>query len=432
MKKWIALFLSLVIVLIAGCSSTQQTAAEPPKDGKKIVLRYATNATEASPEYPVVEKIFKKFQEDYPNVTIKVEVSPGYDLQTKMQMDATSNRLPDIFSYWRPDPAYGLDKMIDSGLVADLTEMTNDQKVKELFAPSEWDTASRNGKVYGIPYKMFYIHILANKDAFAKAGVQIPKTWEDWLAAMPSLKKAGVIPWGASLKGDHGVRLFDLVIARTLTNERAMNMFAGKEPINVPDMVKALDNLKKLVVGNIPEDAIAIDGDPMYAKYINTEKAALIIDGSFNINKVDAKLADKMEVIDFPLITGGAQKEKRVEKDLTSLIYASAESWKDKNKRTYIEELMKRMTNREASKEMTDLKVPMPTQGLTIDPKVIGRLAFETQELALKAQANRWLLKVMEAEKRKKFEPLLAGFLNGQFTPEQFAKQLDDLFIEKK
>lgn len=400
---------------------------ETKENAKEIELRYAHN--KSGLEGNVIAEIVKQFEADYPNVTIKLEETPGYDHQTKIQMDASSDRMPDVFNYWRLDPAYGLDKMARAGLVADLSDFTAD--FKDLFDKGSWDTATLDGTVYGVPSTMFYIHILANKEVFDKAGAKIPETWDELLDANEKLKAAGFIPWGSSIKGDHGVRIFDYVFSRYLTNDRALNMFAGNEPIDVPEVLEAAKLLEQLVVGNIPQDSNAIDGDAVYAKYINAGKAGLIIDGSFNIDNVNADMMDKMEVIEFPLIPGGAQEEKAVEKDLTALIYASSKSWDDEEKRPYIEEFIKRLTNRDAGKMLAeDALLPVPHQGLDIDEEKLGRVVTKAQEIANSRPANRWLPKVMDADKRSVWEPMLTQFLNGDMTPEDFVKKMHELFYE--
>ena len=137
--------------------------------------------------------IAKKFLEDYPNITIDIEETPGNDHQTKIKLDASSDRLPDIFNYWRMDPVFGLDQIVDAGKIADLTEWTKtDPFFKELDDEAAWRTASRKGKVYGLPLTMFFVQFLANKDVLERGGVpQAPNTWDELVAAMKTLKAKG-------------------------------------------------------------------------------------------------------------------------------------------------------------------------------------------------------------------------------------------------
>ena len=442
--KWFILILivALVASISAACGNTNETSKETSKetsnhsenstDSKKVALRFGTNFVSGGHQLrPMIDRLFSEYLEEHPNVSINIEEAPGYDLQTKIQLDATSNNLPDVFSYWVPDPAYGLDQMIEAGLLADLTEFTSEPSLKELFGDDAWGTASIDGKVYGVPLVEYYMFILANKEIFEKAGAKIPETWEELLDAEEKLKAAGYIPWGSSVQSDHGQRLFNYVFSRILTSERALNMLAGNEPMNVPEAYDAAEKLKELVVGNIPKDANAIDHVAMYERYINTEQAALLIDVIFRIESIAPELREKMVPIEFPLIPGGAETEKRVEKDLTQLLYVSAKSWDDPEKRPYIESFIKKLTSRDAAKAYAEeAKYPIPHQGVDIDPDKVGELAYKTLQMAQAVRGNKWLPTVMQPEKRERWLPMLEEFLVGGSTPEEFVNQMHNLFYE--
>lgn len=58
--------------------------------------------------------------------------------------------------------------------------------------------ADASGKFIGMPFNSSAPIMYINTEAFEKAGVQPPKTWEDFEAAAPKLKEAGYIPMTAS------------------------------------------------------------------------------------------------------------------------------------------------------------------------------------------------------------------------------------------
>jgi len=433
--RWFILILivALVASISAACGNTNETTSKSESSTKtnEVKLRFGTNFANGTPMRPIIDRLFSEYLEEHPNVSINIEEAPGYDFQTKIQLDASSNNLPDVFSYWRTDPAYGLDQMIEAGLIADLTEFTSEPSIQEIFDDGAWQTASLDGKVYGVPLIGYYIYIVANKEIFEKAGVEIPETWEELLDAQEKIKAAGYIPWGSSVKSDHGQRLFNYVFTRVLTKERALNMFAGNEPLNVPEAYDAAEKLKELVVGNIPKDANAIDHNAMVERYINTEEAALVIDLNARIESIAPEIREKMVPIEFPLIPGGAESEKSVEKDLTQLVYVNANSWDDPEKRPYIEELIKKLTNRDAGKAYAEEgKNPIPHLGVDIDPDKVGELAYKTLQMAQATHGSKGLFNSMQPEKRERWLPMLEYFLMGGSTPEEFINQMHDLFYE--
>jgi ABC-type glycerol-3-phosphate transport system substrate-binding protein len=395
--------------------------------GKKMTIRWATNYVGNHAMAAPTRTILKKFGEDYPNVTLEIEESPGNDHQTKIKLDASSDRIPDIFNYWRMDPAFGLDQIVDAGKVADLSEWTkSDAFFKDLFDDSAWRTSSRNNKVYGIPTLMFFVQFIANKDVLDRAGVKPPATYEELLAGVKALKSKGELPWGMAAKnGGHGIRGYNYVFNRMLGNQRALNMHAGKEPYNVPEALKAAQRMQELFIGNIPEDAIALDENAILAKYINTGKAAFVIDGSWENANITKEIQEKMLVLEFPLVPGGAEKEKAVEKDLTNLWYVSAKSWADADKQSVIKELIKRLSSRDAGKLYAEVgQQPIPMRGTVVDPAKVGKLAEASQKLAQERPGNKYIPTVMSPDVSAKFGPLVAEFFNGKYPPDKFVEEM--------
>jgi ABC-type glycerol-3-phosphate transport system substrate-binding protein len=370
-----------------------------------------------------VKAILEQFQKDYPNVTIEIEESPGNDHQTKIKLDASSDRLPDVFNYWRMDPAFGLDQVVDAGLVADLSEWTqSDPFFTDLFEASAWKTASRDGKVYGVPTLMFYVEFLANKEVLDRAGLQAPTTYEDLVAAVKALKAKGELPWGMAGKGGgYTVRAYNYVFNRMIGNQRARDMHAGLEEYNVPEVLEAAKLMEELFIGYLPEDAIALDAAAVNAKYINTGEAALMILGSWENANIAPEIQEKLIVLEFPLVPGGVETEKFVEKDLTNLWYASAKEYDDPVKQFYIQELIKRLSSREAGKLYAEQgKQPIPMLGADVDPGVVGPLFVASQTVAQERPGNKYIAAVMSADASAKFAPLVAEFFSGKYTPEEF------------
>ncbi len=410
-------------------------AFAPPATGdhgaKHVALRFATNYAGMHPMTKPVHDIIAQFLKDYPNVTIAVEESPGDAQMTRIKLDAGSDRLPDLFNYWRLDPGFGLDQIARAGRLADLTAWTkSDPFFAGLYDDYSWRTATLDGKIWGVPINLFYVEFLANKAVFDRAGVAIPQDWDGLLAAVKALKAKGEIPWAISIGNDsEGGRIYNAVVNRMVGNARALRMHAGAEPIAVPEMVAAMGKLHDLVVGYVPQDAIAIGNDNVYAKYVNANRGALIMDGAWVTPTIKPEIQQTMVVLAFPLIPGGASTQKSAERDLTSLWYTSAKAMADDARRPYVQELVRRLSSRAAEKIYAeDAKQPIAALGVEIDEAKIGRLAFEAQKQALASPADKWIPSVMSPTRRAQFEPLLGEFLAGKYPPPDFVNRLGQIF----
>jgi raffinose/stachyose/melibiose transport system substrate-binding protein len=419
--------------LRAAAAEPMPATYAPPKPGDTtpVTLRFASHYVGVHPMGPVVRRLLASFTQQYPNVTIKFEGTPGNDHQTKIKLDASADRMPDLFNYWRLDPGFGLDQIVAAGKLADLTTWTRtDPFFQGLFDDYSWQTASLGGKVYGIPLNMFYVEFLANKAVFERAGVKLPTDWASLLDGVHALKQKGELPWAISIGNDsQGGRIYNYVVNRSVGNERALAMHSGREPINVPDMVAALARLRDLVVGCVPADAISIQNESVYAKYVNTNRGALIIDGSWATPTIKPAVQDNLVVMNFPLIPGGAQKQPNIERDLTGLWYMGAAAMADDARRPWVLQLIRHLSSRQAAKAyVEEANTQVPALGVEFDESKIGRVAREAQTLALSVPGNKWIPSVMKPTQRAKFEPALGEFLSGKYQPQEFAGRLGEIF----
>ena len=403
----------------------------PPVPARAMTLRFATSYAGVHPMAKALRVVLDQFARDYPTITVSLEETPGNDHQTKIKLDASADRMPDLFNYWRLDPGFGLDQVARAGKVADLTAWTqSDPAFAGLFDDYSWRTASLDGKVYGVPAVMFHVMFLANKAVFERAAVALPTDWASLVAAVKRLQEKGELPWAISIGNDsQGGRIYNYVVNRMVGNPRALRMHSGQEPIAVPEMVAAAGLLRELVVGHTASDAISINNDAVYAKYVNAGRGGLIIDGSWITPNIKPEVQANLVLLRFPSVPGGAQTEGNIERDLTGLWYAGAKPMRDEERRPYIQELLRRLSSRGSAQIYAEqAKQPVPHLGVRIDAAQVGRIPQEAQAMALAAPANKWIPSVMKPAQRSKFEPLLGEFLAGNHTPEVFVSRLGAIF----
>jgi len=70
--------------------------------------------------------------------------------------------------------------MIDQGICADLSSIFTAQKLDKVYNPRLLSMLSKNGKVYGIPMKIYTIGLAYNMKLLKEAGFDTPpKTWDE-------------------------------------------------------------------------------------------------------------------------------------------------------------------------------------------------------------------------------------------------------------
>jgi len=147
-----------------------------------------------------VEQLNKEFEDKYPNVTIKRVSRSFNDLQATLKLALSGDKPPDVVeanqgygqmgefvkagmltpldSYAK---AYGWDKRYAKSLL-DLNRFSSDGKT---FGSGNLYGASMDGEIVGVFY---------NKDKLSKLGLQPPKTWADFVKALPTAKSKGETP----------------------------------------------------------------------------------------------------------------------------------------------------------------------------------------------------------------------------------------------
>src|SRR6478736_2918378 len=147
------------------------------------------DTSDATNEAPAYDKLIEKFNEKYPDVTIKHETVPFDQTQNKFKTAAESGSgAPDILRAevaWVPEFAslgylYALDG----------TPLLEDNN----FLPTPLSSDQYDGKTYGVPQVTDTLGLMYNKKIFAKAGIDsAPTTWDEVAADAKLIKqKAGV------------------------------------------------------------------------------------------------------------------------------------------------------------------------------------------------------------------------------------------------
>lgn len=170
---------TLAIALVAAVFSTAAVSAQ----AQQITLKYpvwGTTDIEYLTQINDISVAYKKFA---PNVTIEVEqFKSSDDYENAMKIRFAAGEYPDLFGMKPYMLARYGDMMMDlSGQPA----ITN-----SLFP----DAAKVNGRVVAAAGNALNEYVFYNKSLFAKAGVQVPQTWPEFIAVVKKLKAAGITP----------------------------------------------------------------------------------------------------------------------------------------------------------------------------------------------------------------------------------------------
>lgn len=171
MKKWIALLLSVLMLM----GALPMAVAEVDKD-IKATLTIAIWDNLAYQLYDELD-LQGRFQQLYPNVEIEVEkVKDDSEYWNAMKIRASANQLPDLMF----NKTFTLARFKDYLLDLSGTEAVKNNLLAEGYAV--------DGKVLGVPIQQGGDYVFYWADMFQEAGVEIPQTWTEFVAAIETLQ----------------------------------------------------------------------------------------------------------------------------------------------------------------------------------------------------------------------------------------------------
>jgi raffinose/stachyose/melibiose transport system substrate-binding protein len=208
---------------MAGCSAGDLGSSDS-KGGKTTLSFLVDNGDQT---VKTAEALGKDFTAKNPDITVKVETRPqGTEGDNVVKTRLSTGDMSDVFEYNSGSllqaiaPGKNLGTLDGQPFVGQL-----DDNFKK--------TVSVDGKLYGVPFGGFMGGaILYNKAVYAKLGLQVPKTWADFMSNNAKIKAAGIAPvvqtygdtWTSQLfiLGDyHNVDVADPTFADKYTKNQA-------------------------------------------------------------------------------------------------------------------------------------------------------------------------------------------------------------------
>jgi raffinose/stachyose/melibiose transport system substrate-binding protein len=182
---------ALTIPLFTGCakgetvvdkgkSTTQPDTQQEQKEEKKdpVTLKFPIWST-------ITEDLFAKldlvneYKKEHPNVTIELELLKDTEYENTMKIRNSANELPDIL----PLKSAWLINFKDNILPLDDLEAAKNN----LFA-ADFKVGDH---IYGVPESQFNEYVWYRKSIFKEYGLEIPKTWGEFVTAAKTIKDGG-------------------------------------------------------------------------------------------------------------------------------------------------------------------------------------------------------------------------------------------------
>lgn len=279
----------LAVGLVAACSSSGQSGSS---DGSVSLWTWRTDDKAA------MQQIFGDFEAKNPGIKVNINFIADADYQNRLDVALRGGKGPDIAQL----KAYGeLQPLVNAGYLKQLDGLV--PELKEL-SPSalEGAKAKKDGKYYGVPYSTVNMGVYYNTDIFAKAGLSVPKTYDEFVKACQALKAAGITPIAAGGANGTGwaLEINTGVLGPDIFGPDFYNeMMSGKAKFTDPRFVRVLQRVKDLAP--YYESGFAGTDYTTAVQQFVSGKAAMFFGGSYENGSFRAQNPNlKFSIFSFP------------------------------------------------------------------------------------------------------------------------------------
>jgi raffinose/stachyose/melibiose transport system substrate-binding protein len=178
---------SAVALTACGAGSLGSSEEDEGGEGGGVTLSWLMDSAETTTTR--AEGVVAAFEEANPDISVEIETRPGgSEGDNIVKTRLSTGDMTDIFQYntgslfQALNPAENLVPVTDEEWVGG---------VDETFKT----TVTADGDVYGAPFgEAMGGGILYNKKVYEDLGLQVPKTWDDFMANNEQIKAAGIAP----------------------------------------------------------------------------------------------------------------------------------------------------------------------------------------------------------------------------------------------
>jgi raffinose/stachyose/melibiose transport system substrate-binding protein len=238
------------------------------------------------------DQAIKTFEEET-GAKVEFEAKSFEQIRSTASQVLNSNEAPDILEYNKGNATAGL--LASQGLLTPIDDAVEKYGWADKLAPSLQTTARYDdkgvmgsGSWYGIPNYGEYVEVYYNKDMFAKYGIAVPTTYEEFEAALQTFVDNGVTPLAeAGAEYPIGQLWYQLALSKG-DRDFVDDYQLYKNPVDWqgPELSYASEKLAEYVdKGYISKDATGLKAEDMGTSFISGQYP-IMVSGSWWYGRV--------------------------------------------------------------------------------------------------------------------------------------------------
>ena len=262
------------------------------QDGDVEVLTYFSSA--------LGDQFLAEILEEYEassGATVNIGEIDHEQYKTLILVQLAGGNPPDVLTDWAgARTAF----KVGNGSLAPIDDMWEANELDAVFPAAMVESAATyDGSKYLIPFGYHVAGMFYNVDTLAEAGVDVPTTWDELIAACGTLNEAGITPIAIGSMNRWPAQFwFDYLLLRTAGPEYRASLMAGEASYEDAEVVAAMEMwAEAAAAGCFTNDANAFDW---------TDAAADVASGEAAMNLMGTWITGTFAGMDPPLepITG--------------------------------------------------------------------------------------------------------------------------------
>ncbi|GAA1275803.1 sugar ABC transporter substrate-binding protein [Saccharothrix xinjiangensis] len=290
----------LVAVAAAALALTACGSGDSGGDGKVTLTFWDNNGGPA--REPIYKELISRFESANPDIKVEYVGIPSASVQQKYDTAIAGGETPDVGGVTTSYLAH----LIGQNALAPLDDRINGGALKDKLLPSLVETVRQtapDGKLYIVPSSANMDVIWYRADWFKDAGLEPPKTWDEFITAATQLTDAGANKYGYTIRGGAG-SVFQL-ITEAYAYSGVDNFFeGGQSTLGDSANAELVDKVADLYKKATPEADINNSFTQMIAQFTGGSVAMMHHNlGSYS--DVTKALGDKVAAIPLPVGPSG-------------------------------------------------------------------------------------------------------------------------------
>jgi ABC-type glycerol-3-phosphate transport system substrate-binding protein len=279
---------------------TVEVPVEVEVPGETNIVIY--NSYQSDPEPRAADEyLVALYEEQNPGVDVVHSTVAHEDFKQAIRAYLTASTPPDVLTWFAGNRARFF---IDKGQIMDISDVWEEEGWNEDYPAGFKALSSVDGKQYFVPTSYYWWGVYYSKSAFEENGVEVPETWDEFLAVCETLKSNGVTPFTIGTKYRWtAAAWFDYINMRVNGPEFHINLMLGKESYTDPRVKTVFTDYWAPMI----ENGYFIDNPAAYTwqeaiQFMVDGEAAMYLMGGFIRDSYPEELQDDLAFFQFPII----------------------------------------------------------------------------------------------------------------------------------